>query len=124
MYQFSKKHGDSEIEKAQKNKNNKPDIKLYAGSYTDPWFGMVTISMKENKMWFASKRSPRLQGELFYFRGNTFVVRWTDRSMDADAYVTFSMDETGNANGIKMKAISPLTDFSYDFQDLDFRRDH
>jgi len=34
----------------------------------------------------------------------------------------FYLDSTGKASGIKMKAISPLTDFSYDFQDLDFIR--
>jgi hypothetical protein len=42
--------------------------------------------------------------------------------MDADAYVMFYLDYNGKASGIKMKAISPLTDFSYDFQDLDFSR--
>jgi hypothetical protein len=42
--------------------------------------------------------------------------------MDADAYVMFNLDNTGKAAGIKMKAISPLTDFSYDFHDLDFNR--
>jgi hypothetical protein len=34
----------------------------------------------------------------------------------------FSLDMDGKASGIKMKAISPLTDFSFDFQDLDFKR--
>jgi hypothetical protein len=29
---------------------------------------------------------------------------------------------TSHSEGIKMKAISPLTDFSYDFQDLDFKK--
>ena len=42
--------------------------------------------------------------------------------MDADAFVNFSLDEEGRASGIKMRAISPLTDFSYDFDDLDFQR--
>jgi hypothetical protein len=42
--------------------------------------------------------------------------------MDADAYLMFYLDNTGKASGIKMKAISPLTDFSFDFQDLDFIR--
>lgn len=63
-----------------------------------------------------------LNGEMFPYKGNTFVVKWVDRSMDADAFVTFSLDTDGNASGIKMKAISPLTDFSFDFQDLDFVR--
>jgi hypothetical protein len=34
----------------------------------------------------------------------------------------FVLDNTGKANGITMKAISPLTDFSFDFQDLNFKR--
>jgi hypothetical protein len=42
--------------------------------------------------------------------------------MDADAFVMFNLDNTGKASEIIMKAISPLTDFSYDFQDLDFKR--
>ena len=45
---------------------------------------------------------------------------WDDRSFKADAYAMFSTDFEGNVNGLKMKAISPLTDFSYDFHDLDF----
>jgi hypothetical protein len=41
--------------------------------------------------------------------------------MDADAYVMFSMGKSGHAESIRMEPVSPLTDFSYDFQDLDFR---
>jgi len=50
------------------------------------------------------------------------VIKWNDRSMDADAFASFVLDESGKAVGLTMKAISPLTDFSYDFQDLDFRK--
>jgi hypothetical protein len=32
------------------------------------------------------------------------------------------LDQDAKAAGIKMKAISPLTDFSYDFHDLDFTK--
>jgi hypothetical protein len=32
------------------------------------------------------------------------------------------MNEKGKSIGLKMKPISDLTDFSYDFQDLDFVR--
>ena len=42
--------------------------------------------------------------------------------MDADAYVMFDLDYNGKPDAIKMKPISPLTDFSFDFQDLDFKR--
>jgi CubicO group peptidase (beta-lactamase class C family) len=111
-----------DIELQQKSSLTKPDYGLYTGTYSDKWFGEVTISLKNGKLWFDSKRSLKLTGELLTYKGNTFIVKWNDRSMDADAYVMFSLDNTGKATGIKMKAISPLTDFSYDFQDLDFNR--
>jgi len=96
---------------------------VYTGEYRDAWFGEVTIAVKNGHLWFDSKRSPRLTGEMLPYKGNSFVVKWRDRSMDADAYVIFSLDERGKATGIKMKPVSPLTDFSYDFQDLDFHRE-
>ena len=112
----------NEIATAQKSGNTKADISLFTGTYRDPWLGDITISVKNGKPWFDSKRSPKLTGELFYYKGNTFVVKWNDRSMDADAFLNFSLNEEGKAAGIKMRAISPLTDFSYDFHDLDFKR--
>jgi hypothetical protein len=111
-----------DIEVQQKSSSTKPDYGLYTGIYSDKWFGDVTISLKNGKLWFDSKRSLKLTGELLTYKGNTFIVKWNDRSMDADAFVMFSLDNTGKATGIKMKSISPLTDFSYDFQDLDFNR--
>ncbi len=106
----------------QKNGKGVVDLALYAGTYKDAWFGDVTISIKNGKPWFDAKRSPKLTGEMFFYKGNTFVVKWKDRSMDADAFVSFTLDEDGKASGITMNAISPLTDFSFDFQDLEFRR--
>lgn len=98
------------------------DFSNYSGTYKDAWFGEVNISVKNGTWRFDSKRSPKLTGELFYLKGNTFIVKWKDRSFDADAFVTFQLDEQGKGSGIKMKAISPLTDFSYDFHDLDLHR--
>ena len=95
---------------------------MFTGIYRDAWLGDVAISVKNGRPWFDSKRSPKLTGELFYYKANTFVVKWRDRSMDADAFVNFSLDEEGKAAGIKMRAISPLTDFSYDFHDLDLQK--
>ena len=49
-------------------------------------------------------------------------MKWNNRSFGADAFIFFDKEETGTKNHFKIKAISPLTDFSYDFQDLDFNR--
>jgi CubicO group peptidase (beta-lactamase class C family) len=108
------------IDEAQK--SSAVPIDPFVGNYADAWLGTVTISVKDGKPWFQSRRSPKLSGELLSYKGNTFVVKWVDRSMDADAFVSFSLDEEGKASGFTMRAVSPLTDFSYDFHDLEFHR--
>jgi CubicO group peptidase (beta-lactamase class C family) len=113
----------AEIQKAQSaHPQNQTDLAKYTGTYRDPWFGEVYIEMKDNKLWFRAQRSPLLYGELFPYKANTFVAKWNDRSMDADAFVMFQTDFEGKPSGIRMKPVSPMTDFSYDFQDLEFSR--
>jgi hypothetical protein len=97
-------------------------MSAFIGTYHDQWFGDVMVSFKNGKPWIESKRSPKLTGELMPYKGNTCIAKWMDRSMDADAFVMFSVDNDGKTSGMKMKAISPLTDFSFDFQDLDFEK--
>src|SRR5688572_14397423 len=92
------------------------------GTYKDNWFGEVEIFEKGGKTWFKAQRSPKLIGEMLPYKASTYIVKWRDRSQDADAFVMFNLDNEGKATGIKMKPISPLTDFSFDFQDLDFTR--
>ncbi len=110
------------IAEEQKNTASKMSSSTILGTYTDKWFGDVTVSEKNGKLWFESKRSFLLSGEMFPYKGNTYVIKWTERSMDADAFAIFTLDSEGKANGLKMEAISPLTDFSFDFQDLDLKR--
>jgi len=106
-----------------KNKTiQKINLEKIVGSYTDNWLGEITISEKKGKFYFASKRSPQLSGEVFFYKDATFAVKWFNRNMEADAFVYATYDTTGKTANIKMKPISELTDFSYDFQDLDFNR--
>lgn len=110
-----------EIEVEQK-KSTPVNLELFTGTYADNWFGEVSVSQKKGKLWFESKRSYLLKGDLVPYKGNTFIVKWVDRSMDADAFVQFGLDKDGKAATLKLNAISPLTDFSFDFQDLDFTK--
>ncbi|WP_067148601.1 serine hydrolase [Pseudotamlana agarivorans] len=99
------------------------DLKNYIGSYKDPWLGTVEISNKENKLWFESLRSPKLSGPMYFYKANTFAVKWTDFGMpDTDAFVMFQLDEEGKAIGFKMKGISPITVPSNNYPDLDFTK--
>jgi len=97
-----------------------PNAANFAGTYRDPWFGDVTLTSKDGKFYFAAKRSPKLFGEMRYYQGNSYIVQWKDRTLDADAYVTFALGIDGKPTRMTMAPVSPLTDFSYDFQDLDF----
>jgi len=109
-----------ETVKAAKDSPNDPND--YLGVYEDNWFGKVSISLEKNQLWFSSLRSPGLSGPMFYYRDHTFAIKWLIREMDADAFAIFSLDKEGKAVSMTMKGISPEIDFSYDFQDLFFRR--
>jgi CubicO group peptidase (beta-lactamase class C family) len=97
-------------------------LDAYAGTYQDPWYGDISISLRDGQLYFQSGRSARLAGPLEHFQFNTFIARWTDRSLNADAYVSFVLTPEGNIERILMKAVSPATDFSFDFHDLDLLR--
>jgi CubicO group peptidase (beta-lactamase class C family) len=107
-------------------KNKKDKVKIdfnnYVGTYKDNWLGDVVISEKKGKLLFASKRSPQLSGELFFYKEKNLVLKWNNAYFHADAHLFFEYDTTGKAIAIKIKPISELTDFSYDFQDLDFKK--
>ena len=98
------------------------DNSIFTGRYTDPWFGDIIISEVNGRLRFNAVRSPRLRGDMFHYTGNTFIVRWDDRTFDADAFAIFSLDREGRPSEIRMEAISPLTDFSYDFHDLSLKK--
>ncbi len=105
---------------AKRNAQSKPSLPLvsYAGRYRDPWYGDVLIEAKNGGLTMRFAHSPVLTGPLEHWQFDTFIARWTDRSLLADAYVTFALDPDGAITGVKMKAVSPLTDFSFDFHDL------
>ena len=103
-------------------KNVKVPDSVYAGTFKDEWLGEIIIERKEGELRIRSVRSPRLRGKLLFYKANTFIARWDDRSFDADAFVMYTLDENGIGKGFTMKAISPLTVFSFDFHHLDFHR--
>ena len=110
------------IETNKKDKKLKNNFEQLQGTYSDNWFGDITLTIKKNKLYFQSIRSKQLVGEVFYYKENIYAVKWNNRFFHADAFIYVSLDENGKPQNLKMKAISPLTDFSYDFHDLDFNR--
>lgn len=98
------------------------DTQKYIGLYKDSWFGTCEVFMKEDQLWLKFHRSPKLNGPLKLYEDETFAIKWEYQDMNADAFVTFTLDKNGKAESIKMKGISPNIDFSFDFHDLDLKR--
>lgn len=93
----------------------------YAGTYRDPWRGEVFIEEADGRLTLRFSRTDRLPGDLEHWQHDTFIVRWRDRSHNADAFVTFALTPDGAVERVRMEAVSPLTDFSFDFHHLDLR---
>lgn len=95
----------------------------YAGVYRDPWYGTVTISAPANGkaggLRIRFDRSPGMEGALEHTQYDSFRTRFRTPGLE-DAYVTFALTPQGAIERMTMQAVSPLADFSYDYQDLRF----
>jgi CubicO group peptidase (beta-lactamase class C family) len=105
---------------ANKAKNSAPSLPLasYTGTYKDAWYGNIYITEKQGKLVMQFSNTKALIGELEHYQYNTFIVRWYDRTLEADAFVNFNLTVDGKIANATMNAVSNLTDFSFDFQDL------
>jgi CubicO group peptidase (beta-lactamase class C family) len=126
LYQSRQAAGNEAVAQAEaaRSTTSSPSLPLeaYTGTYRDVWYGDIHISLDEDgRLRFRSDRNEPLNGPLEHFQYDTFIARWTDRQLMADAYVSFSLSPEGKIERIRMKAVSPNTDFSYDFHDLDLR---
>ena len=68
---------------------------------------------------FRLSRSPEFVGDLEHYQYDTFKARWRSRNLE-DAFVYFALKPNGSIDTMKMAAVSPLADFSFDYQDLLF----
>ena len=93
-------------------------VEKYAGKYRDQWYGDITIAATNGGLTIQFDKTPALTGALEPWQHDTFVAKWKDRDLRADAFMTFSLDPDGRIDNAKMRAVSPDTDFSFDFQDL------
>jgi CubicO group peptidase (beta-lactamase class C family) len=102
---------------------SQPSLPLarYAGTYTDAWYGDAAIALESGRLVMRFSHTPSLVGDLEHWQYDTFIARWRDRELRADAYVSFALAPDGTVSLATMSAVSPETDFSFDFQDLVLR---
>jgi CubicO group peptidase (beta-lactamase class C family) len=118
----SQEKADESWEKhvAARDAASRPSLPLakYTGTYRDPWYGDVVVSQGAKGLQLQFSKTAQLLGDLEHWQHDTFIVRWRDRGLNADAFLTFSLDPDGKIVEARMEPVSPLTDFSFDFQDL------
>jgi len=61
-----------------------------------------------------------MKGRLWPLENHAFYAHWADRTLEADAYVTFDIDETGQSRHMDMLQVSD--DADWDFAELDLTR--
>ena len=99
--------------------NSKPSLPLekYSGTYNDAWYGPITIKQENGGLIITFDHTPSMIGDLQHWQYDTFKAHWRDRKIE-DAFITFSLNADGSIESAKMAAVSPLADFSFDYQDL------
>jgi len=120
-----KKQKDSSLAESKKDfekANIKPDSKIlhslrlekYAGTYRDAFYGDVIIEKDGEKLSLKFKQTPQLVADLIPFQYETFIARFHNESLKADAYTSFSIGPDGNIDSFKMKIIDPDCDLSFE----------
>lgn len=96
-------------------------LSAYEGTYKDPWYGEVSVVEQNGVLIFDMLRSTALTAPLVPVDEDRFLARWPDRTLNADAYVTFSTN--GDCvTGLTLQAVSDTTDFSFDYEHLHFSK--
>ncbi len=90
----------------------------YVGTYRDTWYGDVSVTQEGAGLVIRMMQTPGMVGDLRHWQHDTFIARWRDRELRADAFVTFALNPDGSIDQVKMAPTSPAVDFSFDFQDL------
>jgi hypothetical protein len=114
----------TEVEKKQATSraaDSKPSLPLekYAGAYSDAWYGTAAIRLESGALTLSFDHTPGMVGELEHWQYEKFKTHWHNRTIE-DAFVTFALNPDGTIEHFKMIAVSPLADFSFDYQDLLF----
>ena len=78
----------------------------------------MTAAVEGGRLVLRFSRTPQLVGDLEHWQHDSFVARWRDRALNADAYVTFALNPDATIRDVRLAPVSPRADFSFDFGDL------
>ncbi|WP_395337476.1 serine hydrolase [Novosphingobium sp. BL-8H] len=94
-------------------------VARYAGNYADPWYGTLKVVPDGKGLAVDFTTTPGMTGKLTHYQYDTFIAKFDDPAIEP-AYLTFNLDADGKVSQITAKPVSPIADFSFDYQDLLF----
>ena len=81
-----------------------------------PWLGEALLCPEQGALRFSVAKSPMLRGQVMQL-GERWLVQWDTLGRDTDAWL---QPDDGTPPSVRLAAIDPDIDFSYDYQDLLF----
>ena len=109
---------DHSVEKAPSGGPSLP-LDAYVGRYRDPWYGDVLVSRAGGGVSITFVPTPAFKSPLEPWGPDKFRTRFP-KDAGEDALVSFIVKDSRVVQ-VLMKPFSPLADFSFDFQHLDFK---
>ncbi|AOD15480.1 beta-lactamase [Xanthomonas fragariae] len=75
----------------------------------------MVIRQERKRLRLQFSKTAQLLGTMEHWQHDTFIVRWDDRSLNADAFVNFVLTRDGAVGEMRTESLSPLTDLNFDF---------
>lgn len=87
--------------------------------YEDSFYGQAIISKVGNKLHLQLSHTAQFIADLIPFQFQTYIAKFNNPTLRADAYVTFTLGPDGKVESFKMKIMDPDSDIS--FEGLEFK---
>jgi hypothetical protein len=97
-------------------------LQRWLGVWRDPWFGEVSICLRDDAVRFSAAKSPLMKGRVMQL-DKRYLIDWDDERVDAQAWLDFAESGKPSKRTMTMSKVDPEADFSFDYEDLQFQRE-
>lgn len=97
-------------------KDTHPSLPLaaYAGTYSNPLYGTLTVTADESRLSIQLGAHPQAHGTLEHWHTDTFFVRWSYSTLE-ESFVPFTIGLDGTVESLKVKVAEFVDPLEYEF---------
>ncbi|MEO5999963.1 MAG: serine hydrolase [Chitinophagaceae bacterium] len=92
-------------------------LEKYTGTFKDVLLGEIIIKKESTGLVMRFSHSPAFVADLEYYRYNTFLARFRDMGLPADAYLTYTINPDGTIERATLK-VKDAAESVLDFDDM------